>query len=100
MKRHDGDILHDYYKLEQRNNLSFTFKIEVDDQNRVSRCFWADATSRKSYKIYSDVVIFDSTYTIDRNDLIFAALLGVNNDGQTIIFACGFLSEDTIESFA
>ena len=31
--------------------------------------------------------------------MIFAPLTGVNNHGQTIIFACGFLNDETTDSF-
>jgi hypothetical protein len=31
--------------------------------------------------------------------MIFAPLMGVNNHGQTTVFACAFLSDETIESF-
>jgi len=31
--------------------------------------------------------------------MIFAPLMGVNNHGQTILFSCAFLSDETIDSF-
>ncbi|VVA37125.1 PREDICTED: FAR1-RELATED SEQUENCE, partial [Prunus dulcis] len=53
-----------------------------------SRCFWADATSRRAYGFYGDVVVFDTTFNTNRYDLTFAPMLGVNNHGgepKTII---------------
>ncbi|XP_021826151.1 protein FAR1-RELATED SEQUENCE 5-like [Prunus avium] len=76
-----------------------SFKIEGDGEDRFSRCFWADATSRRAYGFYGDVVVFDTTFNTNRYDLTFAPILGVNNHGQTIVLACTFLSKKTTESF-
>lgn len=99
MKGHDGNMLHEFLMGEQGKNPSFYFKIESDDENKITHCFWSDSTSRRAYKFYGDVVIFDTTYNTNRYGLVFAPLMGVNNHGQTIIFACAFLSDGTIESF-
>jgi zinc finger SWIM domain-containing protein 3 len=48
---------------------------------------------------YSDAVIFDPTYKTNPLNLPFAAFLGINNNGKSIILACCFLSNETIESF-
>ncbi|BBH05507.1 hypothetical protein Prudu_016912 [Prunus dulcis] len=58
-----------------------------------------DATSRRAYGFYGDVVVFDTTFNTNRYDLTFAPMLGVNNHGQTIVLACAFLSKETTESF-
>ncbi|BBG96888.1 Protein kinase superfamily protein [Prunus dulcis] len=57
-----------------------------------------DATSRRAYGFYGDVVVFDTTFNTNRYDLTFAPMLGVNNHGQTIVLACTFLSKETTES--
>ncbi|BBG93965.1 Protein kinase superfamily protein [Prunus dulcis] len=38
-----------------------------------------DATSRRAYGFYGDVVVFDTTFNTNRYDLTFAPMLGVNN---------------------
>ncbi|BBN70215.1 Protein kinase superfamily protein [Prunus dulcis] len=80
-------------------NIPIHQKIEGDGHDRFSRCFWADATSRRAYGFYGDVVVFDTTFNTNRYDLTFAPMLGVNNHGQTIVLACAFLSKETTESF-
>ena len=99
VKGHDGDMLHEYFKLEQANNPSFVFKIEADDEQKITRCFWANVMMRQAYKFYGDVVIFNTTYNTNCYGLIFAPLIGVNNHGQTIIFACAFLNKELIDYF-
>ncbi|KAK2662215.1 hypothetical protein Ddye_000789 [Dipteronia dyeriana] len=58
----------------------------------------ADANSRVAYEIYGDVVVFDTTYNTNRYGMVFAPLIGVNNHGQTIVYACAFLSDETTDS--
>nr|XP_011468636.1 PREDICTED: protein FAR1-RELATED SEQUENCE 5-like [Fragaria vesca subsp. vesca] len=99
VKGHDGDMLHEYFLHEKEKDPSFSFKIEADNENMITHIFWADAISRRSYKFYGDVVIFDTTYNTNAYSLIFAPLVGVNNHGQTIILACAFLSNETTGSF-
>ncbi|XP_008233158.1 PREDICTED: protein FAR1-RELATED SEQUENCE 5-like [Prunus mume] len=99
LRNHDVELVTEYFMAEQKKNEAFYFKIEGDGDNRFSRCFWADATSRRAYGFYGDVVVFDTTFNTNRYDLTFAPMLGVNNHGQTIVLACAFLSKETTESF-
>ncbi|CAL8174028.1 unnamed protein product [Prunus armeniaca] len=99
MKNHDVELVTEYFLAEQKNNRSFYFKIEGDSNDRLTRCFWADATSRRAYGFYGDVVVLDTTFNTNRYGLQFASMLGVNNHGQTIVLACAFLSKETTESF-
>lgn len=80
MKRHDGDIFFEYLKLEQEKNPSFIFKIKADDKQKIT-LFWSDATLRRAYKFYGDVMIFDTIYNTNRYGLIFSPIMGVNNQG-------------------
>ncbi|CAL8174523.1 unnamed protein product [Prunus armeniaca] len=99
LRNHDVELVTEYFMAEQKKNEAFYFKIEGDGDNRFSRCFWPDATSRRAYGFYGDVVVFDTTFNTNRYDLTFAPMLGVNNHGQTIVLACAFLSKETTESF-
>ncbi|XP_020258876.1 protein FAR1-RELATED SEQUENCE 5-like [Asparagus officinalis] len=99
LKGHDGEMFYEYLKLEQGKNPSFTFQIEADEEQKITRCFWSDARSRRAYKFFGDVVIFDTTYNTNRYGLIFAPIIGVNNHGQTIVFACGFLNHESVDDF-
>ncbi|KAL5811998.1 hypothetical protein ACOSQ3_026948 [Xanthoceras sorbifolium] len=95
MKGHDAELLYEYFESEQEKNSSFTFKIKVSDDDRIIHCFWADTVSRGTYKYFGDVVVFDTTYNTNRYGMIFAPLIGVNHYGQSIVFACAFLNDET-----
>ncbi|KAF7142669.1 hypothetical protein RHSIM_Rhsim05G0116800 [Rhododendron simsii] len=96
---HDANMLYDHFQSEKAKNDGFTFTIEKDDADRMTHCFWADATARKSYKYFGDVVVFDTTYNINRYSMILAPILGVNHHRQTTLFGCAFLCDETSETF-
>ena len=73
--------------------------LTLNSDDRITHCFWADAVCRRAYKFYGDVIVFDTTYNTNRYIMIFVPFVGVNNHGQTIVFGCGFLSDETTESF-
>ncbi|XP_058198431.1 protein FAR1-RELATED SEQUENCE 5-like [Rhododendron vialii] len=83
----------------REKNSGFMFTMEKDDEERLTYCFWADATSRQSYQYFGDVVAFDTMYTINRYSMIFAPILGVNHHRQTMLFGCGLLSDESSDSF-
>ncbi|KAL6222066.1 hypothetical protein ACLB2K_005458 [Fragaria x ananassa] len=98
-KGHDADMVNEHFLCEKSKNDSFFYKMEADGDDKLTHCFWADARSRSSYKLYGDAIVFDTTYNTNRYGMIFAPILGVNNHGQTIVFGCGFLNNETTESF-
>nr|XP_048328421.1 protein FAR1-RELATED SEQUENCE 5-like [Ziziphus jujuba var. spinosa] len=99
MQGQDAELLKEYFLIEQERDPSLMFKIDADDNCKLKRCFWADSVCRRAYGCFGDVVVFDTTYNIDQYGMIFAPLIGVNNHGQTVIFACAFLSNERTESF-
>ncbi|XP_024155754.1 protein FAR1-RELATED SEQUENCE 5-like [Rosa chinensis] len=98
-KGHDGDLLYMHFENEKEKDSSFVYTMDGDEENKVTQCFWADSISRRAYSFYGDVVIFDTTYNTNRYGMIFAPFTGVNNHGQTIIFACAFLNDETADTF-
>ncbi|KAH9679171.1 protein FAR1-related sequence [Citrus sinensis] len=99
LKGHDADMLYEHFQSEKEKNSSFFYNIKAGCDDRITHCFWADAVCRRAYKFYGDVIVFDTTYNTNRYSMIFAPFVGVNNHGQTIVFGCGFLSDETTESF-
>ncbi|XP_075475837.1 protein FAR1-RELATED SEQUENCE 5-like [Primulina tabacum] len=84
---------------EKDKSSTFFFDYETDSDNRFSRCFWADPVSRRAYTVFVDVVVFDTTYNTNKYGMIFAPFVGVNHHHQTIVFGCGFLSDEKTGSF-
>ncbi|KAK9288998.1 hypothetical protein L1049_017469 [Liquidambar formosana] len=63
---HDADMLNEHFLAQKEKNPYFTYTIETDDENQISHIFWADATSREAYKVFGDVVVFDTTHSTNQ----------------------------------
>ncbi|KAH9782936.1 protein FAR1-RELATED SEQUENCE [Citrus sinensis] len=55
--------------------------------------------NREAYKEFGDVVTFDTTYLTNKYDMPFAPFVGVNHHGHSILFGCGLISHEDIETF-
>ncbi|XP_074560767.1 protein FAR1-RELATED SEQUENCE 5-like [Curcuma longa] len=95
----DAETLIELFACEKEKNCGFFYEYETDSDKRFNRCFWADHVSRRAYSVFGDVVVFDTTYNTNKYGLIFAPFVGVNHHHQTIIFGCGFLSDEKADSF-
>lgn len=94
-----AETLIDFFQSEKEKSPTFFFYYETDSDNRFIRCFWTDPVSRRANTAFGDVVVFDTTYSTNKYGLIFAPFVGVNHHHQTIVFGCGFLSDEKIDSF-
>ena len=83
----------------QEVNSAFFYDFEVNDEGNLVRVFWADATSRKNYSHFGDVISFDSTYTTNQYNMIFAPFTGVNHHLQSVFFGAAFLCNEQTESY-
>ncbi|KAK2634436.1 hypothetical protein Ddye_029228 [Dipteronia dyeriana] len=99
MKGHDVDLLYEHFLSKQEKKPAFSFEKKKCDEDHLAHCFWDDAKSRGAYNHFGDVIVFDTTYNIYQYGMIFAPFVGVNNHGQTIVFACSLLSDETCDSF-
>ncbi|XP_073014540.1 protein FAR1-RELATED SEQUENCE 5-like [Primulina eburnea] len=95
----DAETLIDFFMSEKDKSSTFFFDYETDSDNRFIRCFWADPVSRRAYTAFGDVVVFDTIYNTNKYGMIFASFVGVNHHHQTIVFGCGFLSDEKTDSF-
>ena len=97
----DAETLIEFFTSEKEKNSAFFFDYETysDSDNTFKRCFWADYKSRRAYSVFGDVVVFDSTYKTNKYGMIFTPFVGVNHHHQTIVFGCGFLSDEKTESY-
>ncbi|KAK6785971.1 hypothetical protein RDI58_014496 [Solanum bulbocastanum] len=53
----------------------------------------------RDYKIYGDVVSFDTTYRTTKEYRPLALFVGLNNHREMVIFGATLLYEESIESF-
>ncbi|XP_044392456.1 protein FAR1-RELATED SEQUENCE 5 isoform X2 [Triticum aestivum] len=99
IKNCDAQMLVDQFGRLKELNPGFFFDYEVDEVGTLLRLFWADATSRKNYKHFHDVLSFDSTYSTNQYDYIFAPFTGINHHMQSVFLGGGFLLNETTEDY-
>ncbi|XP_024039603.1 protein FAR1-RELATED SEQUENCE 5-like [Citrus clementina] len=97
----DGDAaaLQNYFMRVQSEDNRFFFSMQVDDEGRLKNVFWAEPRNREAYKEFGDVVTFDTTYLTNKYDMPFAPFVGVNHHGHSILFGCGLISHEDVETF-
>ena len=61
--------------------------------------FWCDAQSRQDYNDFGDVMVFDSTYKMNRYGMPFIPFVGLNHHRKTTVFGCGIVSDETEETY-
>ena len=53
----------------------------------------------EDYKLFGDLVVFDTTYCTNKYDMICAPFVGMNHHSKNVMFGCGFLLNERIEFF-
>ena len=89
----------DYFRKKQTEDPSFFYKFDLDEDKRVRNLFWTDCSSMKYYADYGECVSFDTTYMTNRYNLPFAPFVGITGHGQSCLFRCAFLHDETVDTF-
>ncbi|XP_057518438.1 protein FAR-RED ELONGATED HYPOCOTYL 3-like [Amaranthus tricolor] len=77
----------------------FYFDYALDEEDHISRLFWADAISRKNYCLFGEMVTFDCTYNTNKYSMVLAPFIGVDHHKCCITFGIGLLAKEDSESF-
>ncbi|XP_066395792.1 protein FAR1-RELATED SEQUENCE 5-like [Miscanthus floridulus] len=70
----------------------FFFDYKTDEKGHLKGLLWCDSQCRLDYATFGDVVVFDSTYKMNRYNLPLDLFVGVNHHGSIVLFACGIIS--------
>lgn len=95
----DAQNLLEYFKKMQAENPGFFYAIQLDEDNHMTNVFWADARSRTAYSHFGDAVTLDTAYRVYQYRVPFAPFTGVNHHGQTVLFGCALLLDESEASF-
>ncbi|XP_062231004.1 protein FAR1-RELATED SEQUENCE 3-like [Phragmites australis] len=91
----------EFFSEKQSENPGFYYAIDMDmNTNKVKNIFWADAKAREYYARYGDCISFDTTFLTNKYNLPFAPFVGVSAHGNTYLFACAFLGDETASTFS
>jgi hypothetical protein len=99
IKDADAELFVAQMERKKEANSAFFYDFVVDDQGKLVYILWADATSRKNYNHFGDVLTFDATYSTNQYNMKFAPFTGVNHNLQSVFFGGAFLVNEKIESY-
>ncbi|XP_058721616.1 protein FAR1-RELATED SEQUENCE 5-like [Vicia villosa] len=83
----------------QSENPSFFYDFQLDVEQQITNVFWADAQMINDYGCFGDVVTFDTTYKINKDNRPLGVFVGVNNHKQMVVFGATLLYDETVPSF-
>jgi zinc finger SWIM domain-containing protein 3 len=95
----DAGTLMQYLEDSQKEDPSFYYAIQLDNDDQITNIFWADGRSLLDYEYFGDVICFDTTYKINDYGRPFAIFVGINHHKQTIIFGAALLYDESAPSF-
>ena len=82
-----------------RKDNGFFWNKKLNDDSKLVALFWCDSLTKEDFRIFGDVVIFDTTYCTNKYHLICAPLVRTNNHWNTIMFGCAFIADEKVELF-
>ncbi|KAJ1279460.1 hypothetical protein BS78_04G158700 [Paspalum vaginatum] len=77
----------------------FYWDVQLDRGGRMTNFFWRDGRSRIDYDCFGDVVVFNSTYRLSKQNMICAPFVGVNHHWQTTMYGCALLTDESMPAF-
>ncbi|XP_020592540.1 protein FAR1-RELATED SEQUENCE 5-like [Phalaenopsis equestris] len=95
----DVNALIQLFMERQSGDSMFAWDFQTDESGRLTSIFWSDGLCRLDYDCFGDVIIFDTSYRLNKYNLCCAPFVGVNHHWQNVLFGVGFLSDETTESF-
>jgi hypothetical protein len=98
-KNSDIEYTLKYIEKLQLSKPGFCCKMDVDAQGVVHSIFWTDARSRLDYRIFGEIICFDTTYSTNKYNMPFAPIIGINGHGRTIVFGWALLKNQRTETF-
>ncbi|XP_019179032.1 PREDICTED: protein FAR1-RELATED SEQUENCE 5-like [Ipomoea nil] len=95
----DSNSLIEIFRRRQSTETDFFFDFELDLDARLCIFFWRDGQMRRDYEVFGDLLVHDTTYRTNKYDMICAPFVGMNHHCMNVMFGCGFLMNERIESF-
>ncbi|XP_020595850.1 protein FAR1-RELATED SEQUENCE 5-like [Phalaenopsis equestris] len=95
----DANSLLQLFMERQNEDSMFARDFQSDEEGKLTSFFWSDGSCRLDYDCFGDVIIFDTSYYLNKYNLCCAPFIGINHHWHNVLFEVGFLSNETIESF-
>lgn len=95
----DAKSLIHIFRWRKESKHDFSFNFDVDSNSSLCCFFWRDGGMRSNYDVFGDFLMHDTTYHMNKYDMICGPFVGMDNHCRNIMFSCGFLKNEKIYSF-
>uniref|UniRef100_A0A7N0UTI8 FAR1 domain-containing protein n=1 Tax=Kalanchoe fedtschenkoi TaxID=63787 RepID=A0A7N0UTI8_KALFE len=95
----DAKTLIEIFKERQKNEDDFFYNFDLDEDGRLCGFFFRDGIMKKDYDLFGDLVVHDTTYRTNKYDMICGPFVGMNQHTNNVMFGCGFIINERVESF-
>ncbi|XP_073149552.1 protein FAR-RED IMPAIRED RESPONSE 1 isoform X2 [Henckelia pumila] len=95
----DAQVILEYFVRIQKENPSFFYAIDLNEDQRLRNLFWVDGKSRKDYIYFNDVVCFDTSYMKINEKMPVVLFIGVNHHFQPMLLGSALLADETKPTF-
>ena len=75
----DMHMFTDVLKQKKDVGVGFFIDYQVDEENRLKKVFCISSMSRRSYALFSNILLFDTTHTINRSSIVYAPFIRLNH---------------------
>ncbi|KAJ3692983.1 hypothetical protein LUZ60_012078 [Juncus effusus] len=80
-------------------NEGFNFEFSVGEDGKLENICFVYGESVRGFRVFGDVVVFDTTYRLYWYDRMVGVWFGVDNYGNALCFGCVLLEEESTSSY-
>ncbi|KAH6762419.1 hypothetical protein C2S52_019852 [Perilla frutescens var. hirtella] len=95
----DAEVVRNLFNRLKLRDGNFYHLMDTDNEGRLRNVLWIHPRSRAAYEDFYDAVSFDTTYLVNRHQMPFAAFIGVNHHGHSILLGCTLVTQENTSSF-
>jgi len=88
-----------YFQEQINKNPAFHYAVQLDNEEKITNIFWADARMIADYFYFGNLMIFDTTFGTNKELRLLAVFTGFNHHRGVVIFGAALLYDETVESF-
>lgn len=95
----DGQMFIENFIRKKEMCNGFSFDFDIDEAKRLCKVFWADPICRKNNAFFGDMISIDSTFKMNKYDMVFVPFTGVDQHKRCVILGAGLLAHEDVESY-
>jgi len=88
-----------YFQEQINKNPAFHYAVQLDNEEKITNIFWADARMIVDYVYFGDMMTFDTTFGTNIELRPLAVFTGFNHHRGVVIFGAALIYDETVESF-